>query len=128
MPPGATATGDDATGVVTVKSAVPDAFLVSDVGQTEIVCGNGMKNRNLLKEGADGTGLYTLTSAVPGSSYTLTLRKGYTWGPGGVTSEHRGAARHGHPQGRDQHDHRGERAARRARPTSARSSAPTPSG
>jgi peptide/nickel transport system substrate-binding protein len=30
--------------------------------------------------------MYTLTSAVPGSSYTLTLRKGYAWGPGGVTS------------------------------------------
>jgi peptide/nickel transport system substrate-binding protein len=86
VPPGATATGDDATGVVTVKSQVPDAFLVSDVGQTEVVCGNGMKNRSLLKEGADGTGMYTLTSAVPGSSYTLTLRKGYNWGPGGVTS------------------------------------------
>jgi peptide/nickel transport system substrate-binding protein len=86
VPPGATATGDDATGVVTVKSQVPDPFLISDVGQTEVVCGNGMKNRNLLKEGADGTGMYTLTSAVPGSSYTLTLRKGYAWGPGGVTS------------------------------------------
>ena len=87
VPPGATATGDDATGVVTVKSPVPDPFLVSDVGSTQIVCGNGMKNRGLLKEGADGTGMYTLTSAVPGSSYTLTLRKGYNWGPGGVTAE-----------------------------------------
>jgi peptide/nickel transport system substrate-binding protein len=86
VPPGATATGDNATGVVTVKSPVPDAFLVTDVGQTEVVCGNGMSNRGILKEGADGTGMYTLTSAVPGSSYTLTLRKGYTWGPGGVTS------------------------------------------
>jgi peptide/nickel transport system substrate-binding protein len=86
VPPGATATGDDATGVVTVKSQVPDPFLVSDVGQTQVVCGNGMKNRSLLKEGADGTGMYTLTSAVPGSSYTLTLRKGYAWGPGGVTA------------------------------------------
>ena len=112
MPPGATATADDATGVVTVKSPVPDAFLVSDVGQAQIVCGNGMKDRSLLKEGADGTGLYTLTSAVPGSSYTLTLRKGYTWGAGGVTSDTAGAARHGHAQGRHQHDHRGERAAR----------------
>lgn len=86
VPPGATATGDDATGMVTVKSPVPDPFLVTDVGSTEIVCANGLKNRNILKEGADGTGPYTLTSAVPGSSYTLTLRKGYDWGPGGVTS------------------------------------------
>jgi peptide/nickel transport system substrate-binding protein len=86
VPPGATAAADDATGTVTVKSPVPDPFLVSDVGQTQVVCANGMKDRGLLKEGADGTGMYTLTSAVPGSSYTLTLRKGYAWGPGGVTS------------------------------------------
>ena len=86
VPPGATATGDDATGVVTVKSQVPDPFLVSDVGQAQVVCGKGMKDRSTLKEGADGTGMYTLTSAVPGSSYTLTLRKGYAWGPGGVTA------------------------------------------
>jgi peptide/nickel transport system substrate-binding protein len=86
VPPGATAKGDDATGVVTVKSPVPDPFLVTDVGSTEIVCGKGMQNRGMLKQGADGTGPYTLTSAVPGSSYTLTLRKGYTWGPGGATS------------------------------------------
>jgi peptide/nickel transport system substrate-binding protein len=86
VPPGATATGDDATGTVTVKSPVADPFLVTDVGSAEIVCGNGMKNRGILKEGADGTGMYTLTSAVPGSSYTLTLRKGYTWGPGGTSS------------------------------------------
>ena len=90
VPAGAVATGDDKTGVVTVKSATPDAFLVTDVGQAMIVCGNGMKNRNLLKEGGDGTGMYELTSAVPGSSYTLTLRKGYTWGPGGATSAAKG--------------------------------------
>jgi peptide/nickel transport system substrate-binding protein len=86
-PPGAVATGDDKTGVVTVKSSVPDAFLVTDVGQALIVCGNGMKDRGTLKEGADGTGMYTMSAAVPGSSYTLTLRKGYTWGPGGATSD-----------------------------------------
>jgi peptide/nickel transport system substrate-binding protein len=85
-PPGATATGDDKTGVVTVKSSVPDPFLVTDVGQALIVCGNGMKDRGTLKEGADGTGLYTMSAAVPGSSYTLTLRKDYAWGPGGATS------------------------------------------
>jgi peptide/nickel transport system substrate-binding protein len=86
VPPGATATGDDATGVVTVKSPVPDPFLVTDVGSAEVVCASGLKDRGTLKEGAAGTGPYTLTSAVPGSSYTLTLRKGYDWGPGGLTS------------------------------------------
>ncbi len=86
VPPEATAAGDDATGTVTVTSKVPDAFLVRDVGSTQIVCPNGMKDRGTLKEGADGTGMYTLTSAVPGSQYTLTLRKGYSWGPGGFSS------------------------------------------
>jgi peptide/nickel transport system substrate-binding protein len=86
VPPGATATGDNATGVVTVKSATPDPFLVTDVGSTEIVCDKGLKDRAAVKGGADGTGPYTVTAAVPGSSYTLALRKDYTWGPGGVTS------------------------------------------
>ena len=41
-----------------------------------------MKDRTTLKEGADGTGMYTLTEAVPGDHYTLTRRKDYAWGPG----------------------------------------------
>ena len=86
VPPTATAKADDATGTVTVTSPVPDAFLVRDVGSAQIVCGTGMKDRSTLKEGADGTGMYTLTSAVPGSQYTLSLRKGYTWGPDGFSA------------------------------------------
>ena len=86
VPPTATAKADDATGTVTVTSPVPDAFLVRDVGSAQIVCGTGLKDRSVLKQGADGTGMYTLTSAVPGSQYTLTLRKGYDWGPGGFSS------------------------------------------
>ena len=128
VPPGATATGDDKTGVVTVKSPTPDAFLVSDVGQALIVCGNGMKDRGTLKEGADGTGMYTMTSAVPGSSYTLTLRKGYTWGPGGATSAAQGLPATVTLKVVHQHDHRGERAAGGRGQHRRRSSAPTPSG
>lgn len=90
VPPGATAMGDNATGTVTVKSPISDAFLVRDVGSLQIVCPDGMKNRSLLKTGADGTGMYAISQAVPGSQYTLTLRKGYDWGPGGVTSAQRG--------------------------------------
>jgi peptide/nickel transport system substrate-binding protein len=86
VPPTATAKADDATGTVTVTSPVPDAFLVRDVGSAQIVCGSGLKDRGTLKNDADGTGMYTLTSAVPGSQYTLTLRKGYTWGPNGFSS------------------------------------------
>jgi peptide/nickel transport system substrate-binding protein len=82
VPPGATAKGDDATGTVTVTSPAPSSFLVRTVGGLSIVCDKGMKDRNTLKEGADGTGMFTLTEAVANDHYTLTRRKDYAWGPG----------------------------------------------
>lgn len=82
VPPGATATGDDATGVVTVTSPAPSAFLDRTVGGLQIVCDKGMKDRNLLKQGAVGTGMFTLTEVVANDHYTLTRRKDYAWGPG----------------------------------------------
>ena len=82
VPPTATATGDDATGVVTVTSPAPDPFLDRNVGSLPIVCGKGMADRELLKQGADGTGMFTLTEAVANDHYTLTRRKDYAWGPG----------------------------------------------
>ncbi|HZM82962.1 MAG TPA: ABC transporter substrate-binding protein [Candidatus Limnocylindrales bacterium] len=82
VPPGATATGDDATGVVTVTSPAPSAFLDRTVGGLHIVCDKGMKDRNLLKQGAVGTGMFTLTEVVANDHYTLTRRKDYAWGPG----------------------------------------------
>ena len=82
VPPGAQATGNDTAGTVTVTSQVPDPFLVQDLGSLPIVCPKGMANRSLLKEGGDGTGMFTMTQATPGSQYTLTRRKDYAWGPG----------------------------------------------
>ena len=82
VPPGATATGNNATGTVTVTSPVPDAFLLQNVGGLEIVCAKGMQDHGSLKEGADGTGMFTLSQVVPGSQYTLTRRHSYAWGPG----------------------------------------------
>jgi peptide/nickel transport system substrate-binding protein len=82
VPPGATAKGDDATGTVTVTSPAPSSFLVRTVGGLPIVCGKGMGDRGTLKEGADGTGMFTLSEAVPGDHYTLTRRTDYAWGPG----------------------------------------------
>jgi peptide/nickel transport system substrate-binding protein len=80
--PGAKATADDSTGTVTVKSTAPDPFLTRDLGSLDIVCGKGLADRSMLKQGADGTGPYTLTDVVPSDHYTLTKRAGYTWGPG----------------------------------------------
>jgi peptide/nickel transport system substrate-binding protein len=90
VPPGATAQGDDATGTVTVTSATPAAFLARTVGGLPIVCDKGMKDRNLLKQGGDGTGMFTLTEAVANDHYTFTRRKDYGWGPGDWKADQRG--------------------------------------
>lgn len=82
VPPGATAVGDDTAGTVTVTSPAPSAFLDRTVGGLQIVCDKGMKDRTLLKQGAVGTGMFTLTEAVANDHYTLTRRKEYAWGPG----------------------------------------------
>ncbi|MEV0280491.1 ABC transporter substrate-binding protein [Streptomyces sp. NPDC050610] len=88
--PGATATADAANREVTVVSKVPDAFLLHNVGMVPIVCGKGLKNRASLAEGRNGTGMFTLTEAVPGDHYTLTRRKDYTWGPGDWKARQKG--------------------------------------
>jgi peptide/nickel transport system substrate-binding protein len=82
VPPGATATGDNAAGTVTITSMSPDPFLDRNVGGLHIVCDAGRNDRTLLKRGAAGTGMFTLTEAVADDHYTLTRREDYAWGPG----------------------------------------------
>lgn len=82
VPPGAKATADNTAGTVTITSPAPDAFLARNVGRLPIVCPKGMADRGLLKQGADGTGPFTVTQVLPGNQDTLTARKGYNWGPG----------------------------------------------
>ncbi|HEX5995861.1 MAG TPA: ABC transporter substrate-binding protein, partial [Jiangellales bacterium] len=82
VPPMATATGDDDTRTVEVTSPAPDPFLERNVGSLPIVCAKGMEDRDLLAEGADGTGMFTVTEAVANDHYTLTRRTDYAWGPG----------------------------------------------
>ncbi|MEV4754352.1 ABC transporter substrate-binding protein [Micromonospora sp. NPDC049559] len=82
VPAGATASGDDAAGTVTVTSPTPDSFLDRNVGGLQIVCGRGMADRGLLRQGADGTGMFTVAEAVSGDHYTLRRRADYAWGPG----------------------------------------------
>lgn len=82
VPPGATATADDKARTVTVTTATPVSFLDRTIGGLHIVCGKGMADRTVLKQGADGTGMFTVKEAVAGDHYTLVRRKDYTWGPG----------------------------------------------
>ncbi|VXB50755.1 Extracellular solute-binding protein family 5 [Arthrobacter sp. 9V] len=82
VPPGGTATADSVAGTVTVTSASPEPFLIRNVGGLPIVCAAGAKDRSILAQGADGTGMYTVTEVAAGDHYTLTRRKDYAWGPG----------------------------------------------
>jgi peptide/nickel transport system substrate-binding protein len=79
-----TATADDTTGTVRVTMSQPYGFLLNTIGQAPIVCAKGMRDRKILAAGSDGTGPFVLTQAVAGQSYTFSVRKGYTWGPGGA--------------------------------------------
>ncbi|WP_261376613.1 ABC transporter substrate-binding protein [Nocardioides sp. J9] len=88
--PGTVATGDNATGTVTVASGVPDAFLLHNLGALPIACGNGLADRDLLVEGKAGTGMFELVEAVANDHYTLERRKDYTWGPGDWDPDQKG--------------------------------------
>ena len=81
------ATGDDASGTVKIVTKKPYGFLLNTIGLAPIVCARGMKDREILKTGSDGTGPFVLSSVVAGQSYTFTARKDYRWGPGGATTK-----------------------------------------
>ena len=82
-----TATADDSTGTVkVVMKTEPFGFLLNTIGQAPIVCAAGFKNPKLLRSASAGTGPFVLANAVPGQSYTFTVRKGYTWGPDGAST------------------------------------------
>ena len=90
VPTGATATADDDAGTVTVTAPSPDSFLDRNVGGLHIVCAKGMADRTLLAQGSDGTGMYTVTEAVPSDHYTLKRRTDYAWGPGDWRADQKG--------------------------------------
>jgi peptide/nickel transport system substrate-binding protein len=86
IPAGSKATADAATSEVVLTTPEPAAFALQGVSDLPIVCARGLADRKLLTQGADGTGPYVLDSSVAGSTYALSLRPGYSWGPGGATT------------------------------------------
>ncbi|MFD0485119.1 ABC transporter substrate-binding protein [Kineococcus sp. GCM10028916] len=82
------ATGDAQT--VTITSATPNPFLLASTGSVEMVCQGGLDDPASLTDATDGTGLYQLKAATPGSDYVYAKRSGYTWGPQDVTSDTKG--------------------------------------
>jgi peptide/nickel transport system substrate-binding protein len=87
VPNGTTTVANNKKRTVTVTFPSPDPFPIQGVGAVHIVCSKGLTNQGSLLNGADGSGPYKLVKVSPGSQYTLALRKGYTWGPGGKTSK-----------------------------------------
>jgi peptide/nickel transport system substrate-binding protein len=81
----ATATADDAAGTVTISvtkpwGATPTGLAMPWAG---IVCPKGIKDPSLMRNAGEGSGPYVMTQNQRGTQYTLTARKGYSWGPGG---------------------------------------------
>lgn len=77
-----TATGDDASGKVSIKLDKPWSDLLYGLAlpQAGIVCPTALDNPELLKSGKKGagTGAYYMESAKPGTLYTLKATEGYT--------------------------------------------------
>ncbi|MGB4778899.1 ABC transporter substrate-binding protein [Microbacterium sp.] len=83
--PGMSATADGDT--VTITSDTNNPFMLSSTGAVEMVCQSGLDDPDSLADATDGTGLFALTSASPGSEYEYTKRDDYTWGPEDITSD-----------------------------------------
>jgi peptide/nickel transport system substrate-binding protein len=73
--------------VLTIKSETNNPFLLESTGAVEMVCQAGLDDPESLTDATNGTALYELTDAAPGSDYTYTKRDSYTWGPDDVTSD-----------------------------------------
>ncbi len=78
---------DDAARTITFTSKEAQSFLAETIGALPIVCKAGLDKPASLATEQHGTGPYQLTASTVGQSYTFTRRDGYTWGPGGTTSD-----------------------------------------
>lgn len=87
IPPGLIAEADDAAGQLTLTLAESFPFFLTGLTGVPIVCPEALEDRDLLAQETHGTGPYELTDAVPGSSYTYSLREDYSWGPDGAAAE-----------------------------------------
>jgi peptide/nickel transport system substrate-binding protein len=85
LPAGAKAAGAGST--LTITLAGPAPFVLDGLGNLPMVCAAGMKDRASLRDHTAGTGPYQLSEAVPGDHYTYQIRRGYTWGPAGASTD-----------------------------------------
>ncbi|WP_353114472.1 ABC transporter substrate-binding protein [Microbacterium sp.] len=71
--------------ILSTKTDYP--FFLRSVGGVPIVCKAGLEDRKALATKSFGTGPFILDKTVSGTEYRLVKREGYTWGPGGMTSD-----------------------------------------
>jgi peptide/nickel transport system substrate-binding protein len=89
---GFTATGDDASRVVSIKLNAPNTDMGTGLAMpySNIICPKGLADPELLKSQTFGTGAFTLDSSLRGDSYTLKARSDWKWGPEGITTSAEG--------------------------------------
>lgn len=81
VPAGIEATADDAARTVTLTVPQPDPFLLHSTGGAFIACRGALEDPESANAAGVGTGMFTLTEAVPDDHYTFERRDDYTWGP-----------------------------------------------
>ena len=87
-----TVTADDATGTVKVDLGVPYTGAIITFATTggSIICPGGLADTTALQTKPNGSGPYTMVSAVHGDSVVLKLRPEWKWGPMGITAKSSG--------------------------------------
>jgi peptide/nickel transport system substrate-binding protein len=90
IPADMSAAANDGAGTVTLQTKSPSPFLLQSAVAIFIVCGKGLTDPSILSKQTSGSGPYVLTQSAANDHYTLTARKGYSWGPNGSTTATKG--------------------------------------
>jgi peptide/nickel transport system substrate-binding protein len=86
IPVSYTVSSDNQAGTVTITTAKADGLLAAGAGELPIVCPAGLSSPDSIAHKFDGTGPFQVTAYSPDNSYTMTVRKGYDWGPNGAST------------------------------------------
>lgn len=87
IPAGMSATADEAAGTVTLATKDPNPFLLESMTAVYVVCGEGLKDRSVLKTKTSGSGPYPLFESVANDHYVFKAREDYAWGADGAKYE-----------------------------------------
>ena len=90
IPADVSAKADDAAHTVTLTTKSPSQFLLQSTVVIFIVCGKGLTDPSILAKQTSGSGPYQLVESSPDDHYTLKVRSGYSWGPGGSSTSDKG--------------------------------------